>query len=192
MRATLQKPKVAELIKPYRVGHLVNQIKKLAEAIGPLPRVERSPDPTDDFLLALSVAGKAYYLVTGDKSGLRMNVVKAPSSKTAKGVGIIPTKCRGCRSPTIRRKLNSSAAWPPARSASPAIFVKNSPRTAWSWATFLSPAVRAPSSGHRSPISGPAIGSTASEGCTADDDPVAVVFKFDGERAVFITVWKVK
>jgi predicted nucleic acid-binding protein len=35
-----------------------------------LPRVERSPDPTDDFLLALSEAGKADYLVTGDKSGL--------------------------------------------------------------------------------------------------------------------------
>jgi predicted nucleic acid-binding protein len=38
--------------------------------IDPLPRVERSPDPTDDFLLALSEAGDADYLVTGDKSGL--------------------------------------------------------------------------------------------------------------------------
>jgi len=35
-----------------------------------LPRVEHSPDPTDDFLLALSEGGKADYLVTGDKSGL--------------------------------------------------------------------------------------------------------------------------
>jgi len=32
--------------------------------------VERSPDPADDFLLGLSEAGKADYLVTGDKSGL--------------------------------------------------------------------------------------------------------------------------
>jgi predicted nucleic acid-binding protein len=47
----------------------VNQVKKLAEHIAPLPRVERSPDPTDDFLLALSEGGKADYLVTGDKSG---------------------------------------------------------------------------------------------------------------------------
>jgi predicted nucleic acid-binding protein len=38
--------------------------------VGTLPRVKRSPDPTDDFLLALSEAGKADYLVTGDKSGL--------------------------------------------------------------------------------------------------------------------------
>ena len=35
-----------------------------------MPRVRRSPDPTDDFLLALSEAGKADYLVTGDNSGL--------------------------------------------------------------------------------------------------------------------------
>jgi hypothetical protein len=28
----------------------------------PSPRVERFPDPTDDFLLALSEAGKADYL----------------------------------------------------------------------------------------------------------------------------------
>jgi uncharacterized protein len=70
LRATLQKPRVAALIKPYKAGLLVNQIKKLAEAIDPLPRVERSPDPTDDFLLALSEAGKADYLVTGDKRGL--------------------------------------------------------------------------------------------------------------------------
>ena len=48
----------------------MNQIKNLAEHIGSLPRVKRSPDPNDDFLLALSEAGKADYLVTGDKSGL--------------------------------------------------------------------------------------------------------------------------
>jgi hypothetical protein len=49
---------------------LVNQIKRLAEDVGPLPRVQRSPDPNDDFLLAMSEAGEADYLVTGDKSGL--------------------------------------------------------------------------------------------------------------------------
>ena len=32
--------------------------------------MKRSPDATDDFLLAMSEAGKADYLVTGDKSGL--------------------------------------------------------------------------------------------------------------------------
>ena len=70
LRSTLQKPRVAELVKPQKAGRLVNQVKKLAEDIDPLPRVQRSPDPTDDFLLALSEGGNADYLVTGDKSGL--------------------------------------------------------------------------------------------------------------------------
>lgn len=70
LRATLQKPKIADLIKPHRAGRLVNQLRKLAEDVGELPHVKRSPDPGDDFLLALAEAGKADYLVTGDKSGL--------------------------------------------------------------------------------------------------------------------------
>jgi putative PIN family toxin of toxin-antitoxin system len=70
LRATLQKPRVSHLIKPYKAGRLVNQIKRLAEVIRPLPSVKRSPDPHDDFLLGLSEAGHADYLVTGDKSGL--------------------------------------------------------------------------------------------------------------------------
>lgn len=32
--------------------------------------MQRSPDPDDDFLLALAEAGRADYLVTGYKSGL--------------------------------------------------------------------------------------------------------------------------
>lgn len=70
VRSTMLEPRVTELVKPYRAGRLVNQIKRLAQDIDPLPHVERSPDPTDDFLLALSEAGSAEYLVTGDKSGL--------------------------------------------------------------------------------------------------------------------------
>ncbi len=70
LRSTLQKPRVAELIKPHKAGRLVNQIKRFAEDIDPLPHMKRSPDPTDDFLLALSEGGNADYLVTGDKGGL--------------------------------------------------------------------------------------------------------------------------
>jgi len=70
LRATLSKPNLAALIKPHRAGRLVNQIKKLAEDVGALPSVERSPDPKDDFLLAMCEAGQADYLVTGDQSGL--------------------------------------------------------------------------------------------------------------------------
>jgi len=63
-------PAIAARIKPYQAGRLVNALKELAEIIGPLPHVERSPDPAGDFLLALSEAGNADYLVTGYKSGL--------------------------------------------------------------------------------------------------------------------------
>lgn len=70
LRATLRKPAIRERIRPYNAGRLVNELRAVAEEIGALPRVQRSPDPTDDFLLALSEAGKADYLVTGDKSGL--------------------------------------------------------------------------------------------------------------------------
>lgn len=70
LRATLRKPAIAERIKPYQAGRLVNQLMGLAETVDALPHVQRSPDPTDDFPLALAEAGNADYLVTGDKSGL--------------------------------------------------------------------------------------------------------------------------
>jgi uncharacterized protein len=70
LRATLDTPKIAALIKPHKAGRLVNQIKRLAEDTGPVPLVQRSPDPADDLLLVMSEVGNADYLVTGDKSGL--------------------------------------------------------------------------------------------------------------------------
>jgi putative PIN family toxin of toxin-antitoxin system len=70
LRATLRKPAIAQRIKPYKASGLVNEIKELAEMVDALPRVRPSPDPSDDFLLALSEAGRADYLVTGDKGGL--------------------------------------------------------------------------------------------------------------------------
>jgi len=46
LRATLQKPRIAALIRPHKAGRLVNELKELAETIGSLPRVRRSPDPS--------------------------------------------------------------------------------------------------------------------------------------------------
>ena len=70
LRQTFRKPALASRIRPHHAGRLVNDLKRYAESVDPLPRVERSPDPNDDFLLAASEAGRADYLVTGDKSGL--------------------------------------------------------------------------------------------------------------------------
>ena len=70
LRLALRKPSLVDRIRPYRAGRLVNELKELAIPIDPLPHVKRSSDPTDDFLLATAEAGKADFLVTGDKSGL--------------------------------------------------------------------------------------------------------------------------
>lgn len=70
LRETLRKPALAARIRPHQAGRLVNELKRLAEEVDPLPYVQRSPDPFDDFLLAAAEAGRADFLVTGDKSGL--------------------------------------------------------------------------------------------------------------------------
>ena len=59
LRATLEKSHVWPAARPIH--------RRLAEDIDPLPCVKRSPDPTDDFLLAPSEAGNADCPVTGDK-----------------------------------------------------------------------------------------------------------------------------
>lgn len=64
----MKKGDLSKFIK--EAGRLVNQIRKLALGVVPLPPVRRSHDPSDDFLLALAETGNADYLVTGDKSGL--------------------------------------------------------------------------------------------------------------------------
>lgn len=57
LRESLRRPALAARIKPYRAGRLVNQLRYLAEVVSSLPTVKRSPDPNDDFLLALCRRG---------------------------------------------------------------------------------------------------------------------------------------
>ena len=45
---------------------MLNEIRVLAELAGPLPKVDVCADPAVNFLRAMSEAGKADYLVTGD------------------------------------------------------------------------------------------------------------------------------
>jgi predicted nucleic acid-binding protein len=70
LRAVTRRPRIRALIRPPEAGRLVNQIRALAEPVASLPPTRRSDDPADDFLLAMSEAGRADYLVTGDKAGL--------------------------------------------------------------------------------------------------------------------------
>jgi predicted nucleic acid-binding protein len=49
---------------------LINEVRDLAVLLTGLPVVTASPDPHDNYLLAMAVAGSADFLVTGDKHDL--------------------------------------------------------------------------------------------------------------------------
>ena len=70
LRAATRYPKVRSRISPLVAGILINEIGKVANHLDRLPRVERSPDPRDDYLLALAEKGEANFLVSGDKADL--------------------------------------------------------------------------------------------------------------------------
>lgn len=57
-------------IRPMEAGRMVNDLRNLAVMLERLPVVEVSPDPYDNYLLAMAAAGAAEYLVTGDKRDL--------------------------------------------------------------------------------------------------------------------------
>lgn len=62
-----RRPHLRKYIVPARVGRFINDLRELAEVLSRLPRVDRSRDPGDNFLLAMAQASGADYLVTGDK-----------------------------------------------------------------------------------------------------------------------------
>ena len=63
-------PKISARIKPALAGRLINDLRELTIIVGTLPPVDVSPDPYDNYLLAIASGGKADYLVTGDKPHL--------------------------------------------------------------------------------------------------------------------------
>jgi putative PIN family toxin of toxin-antitoxin system len=69
MRVTRYR-KIRDRLAPAVAGRLVNDLRALAVVVDELPVVEVSSDPDDDYLLALAAAGRADFLVTGDKRDL--------------------------------------------------------------------------------------------------------------------------
>src|SRR5580692_1389043 len=65
-------PTIRARLAPALAGRLVNQLRDLAIVVTNLPKVDRSPDPDDNHLLALAEAGEAQFLVTGDKELLSL------------------------------------------------------------------------------------------------------------------------
>jgi putative PIN family toxin of toxin-antitoxin system len=69
MRVT-RYPKIRERLAPALAGRLINEIRDLAVLLTELPVVTASPDPHDNYLLAMATSGSADFLVTGDKRDL--------------------------------------------------------------------------------------------------------------------------
>ena len=70
LRRVTRRPGVQDLIVAAEAGRMINDLRLLARMLGQLPHVDVSPDPLDNFLLAMAQAGDADLLVTGDKRGL--------------------------------------------------------------------------------------------------------------------------
>ncbi len=66
MRVT-RYPKIRERLAPALAGRLINELRDLAVLLRDLPVVTASPDPADNYLLAMASVGSADCLVTGDK-----------------------------------------------------------------------------------------------------------------------------
>ncbi len=70
-------PKLRARLSPALAGRLVNRLHDVAIVIEGLPQVTASPDPDDNYLLALAEAGEAHFLVTGDKALVALKVHKS-------------------------------------------------------------------------------------------------------------------
>ena len=62
--------KLAFLISSPMAGRLLNDVRNFGLKVPGVPDLDVSPDPWDNFLLAMAEVGGADYLVTGDKADL--------------------------------------------------------------------------------------------------------------------------
>lgn len=69
IRRVTRREAVRFRIHPAEAGRMVNDLRRLANVFVDLPVVEVSPDPYDNFLLAMAEASHADVLVSGDKRG---------------------------------------------------------------------------------------------------------------------------
>lgn len=70
LRQASRYARLASRLSQPEVGRLVNDLRKAALLIHRLPRVDISPDPDDNYLLAIAEAGGAAFIVSGDKTDL--------------------------------------------------------------------------------------------------------------------------
>jgi len=63
-------PKLRKYLVPSEAGNMINGLRYQALVLTDLPVLDISPDPDDNPVLAMAVAGKADFLVSGDKRDL--------------------------------------------------------------------------------------------------------------------------
>lgn len=63
-------PKLRPFLRHAEAGRLVRGLRRAAIVLDALPSIDLSPDPHDNPILAAAVAGRADYLVTGDRRDL--------------------------------------------------------------------------------------------------------------------------
>ena len=66
IRRASRYPKLQAVLQPTKVGVMINNLQR-SLVLEQLPRHFETDDPDDAFLLAMADAGKADYLVTGDR-----------------------------------------------------------------------------------------------------------------------------
>jgi len=69
-RRVTRYPRMKPFIPFSDAGTMVNEVRLLAEMVSELPQVDASPDPGDNFVLAMAEAGQADYLVTRNRKDL--------------------------------------------------------------------------------------------------------------------------
>lgn len=69
LRRVSRYPKIRAILPAHRIGTMINNIQRavVLNTLPPLPNGIDANDPNDAFLLVMSLAGEADYLVTGDR-----------------------------------------------------------------------------------------------------------------------------
>jgi putative PIN family toxin of toxin-antitoxin system len=70
IREVTRRDRIRDLIRPTAAGRMVNDVRAFAVMVDDFPIVDASPDPYDNYLLGIAVAGRADLLVSGDKRDL--------------------------------------------------------------------------------------------------------------------------
>jgi putative PIN family toxin of toxin-antitoxin system len=70
LRRITRGKKVSAFISAAVAGRLINELRQTALFMDRIPHVDISLDPWDNFLFALVEAGRADFLVSGDKAGV--------------------------------------------------------------------------------------------------------------------------